>query len=271
MEPDVINRRGNVLFPINVGSVAADYLAFLAERVPQDVAEQLYRDGQPDIGMPAQTVDVTDLVRPLSSGTFPAEKLAHITGLLGYIVTSHEIGFDENRSGDDPYKMIYAASLYLYCFISGGGVPTASGYLAAIRIMATVSLKLDLQSRLQVCRFLASLVPMLPSGSTDERAPLSSLLLTLSVIVGSIVSDLGMFAEHTMKNEHIGQEWRKEQEAEEAGEPACHRIVVLKQLLLEMFGASGKVRESADRFLLAIAEGEGQEKGPSLISPQREV
>lgn len=251
----------NMLFSMSSGFVEADYLGFLAQRVPKDITDQLYGDGQPDIGMLAQTVDVTDLVRPLSSKAFPAEKLADIAGLLGYIVIGHEIGVDENQSEDDPYKMIYAASLYLYCFIRGGGVPVASGYLSAIRIIAAVSSKLDLESRLQVCRFLASLVPMLPSGSTDEDAPLSSLLLTLSIIVGGIVSDLSVFAEHTMKSEHIeqawseSQEWIASQETAEAWKSIYNRISAIKQLLLEMYGASGMVRQGADRFLLAIAEG----------------
>ncbi len=326
----------DTLFATSGGFIEADYLGFLAQRVPKDIAAQLFDDGQPDIGMQSetvdvadlarpQTVDVADLVRPLSARAFPTEKLLEAALLLDEIAIGYEIGLDDG-SKDDPYKVIYAASLLLYCRTYAAWVSEGMAYMRALRVVATVSLKLDFESRLQVSRFLGSLVPMLPSGSAEEDqedaplssllltpsfedAPLSSLLLTLSVIVGSVVSDLSIFAERTMKSERIEQAWSgrfdeqawsrteeenellqseewtqawqeqfaplreilrddpvllqklsepwntSREEAEEVWKAVYQRIAAMKQMLLEMYGAAGKVRQGADRFLLAVAEG----------------
>jgi len=261
-----MNDTASMMFPIDADSVAADYLTFLVERVPKDLADQLDRDGQPDIGMPSETTDAADLVRPLSVGAFPTDKLRDVAAILGGIVIKYvikqeirlgRIGLTGELDDDDPYKMIYAASLYLYCFIRGGGLPPASGYLDAIRIVATIPLKLDVHSRLQIARFLASLVPMLPSDATDEPAPLSTLLLALSLVLGSVLSDLGVFAEQTIKSEHLLDAWTKEQAAEAASGLSYNRIAFLKDLLSDMHGLSGKVRQSADRFLVATGEESG--------------
>lgn len=260
-----MNKTGDscgLLFSMSSGFAVADYLGFLAQNVPKGIAEQLFRDGQPDIGMPSQTLHADDLVRPLTDREFPSEKLPEIAGLMGYIVIGHEVRLNEKESHDDPYKMIYAASVYLYCFLRGGGMPIASGYLSAIRVMATVSSTLDLQSRLQACRFLASLVPMIQVGSTDEDAPLSSLSIALSLIVGSIIRDLSCFAAHAMKTERIDQAWSKtpdwidSQETADAWETIYQQISALKQSLLALYGEAGDVRHAADRLLLAVAEKE---------------
>lgn len=251
MEPDVVKAGTERLFDADSRSVAAGYLAFLATHVPKDLAEQLHHDALPDIDMPSEIVDPADLVAPLSSGAFPSEKLWNIAGLLAYTIACYEMEIEHNPSEHDVYKVLYATSLYLYCFISGGGVPEASGYLAALHLMARLSLNLDMESRLQVSRFLASLVLMLPSGSTDEPAALSGLLLTLSIIVGSIVVDLGEITGETMRREHIKHEWSKEQ----LGELSSKRIMILKQLLAEMYGIPGRVRQAADRFMSGIEHG----------------
>ncbi|MHC4179637.1 MAG: hypothetical protein ACYSWU_19165 [Planctomycetota bacterium] len=251
---DKIKRMGKSLFPTAASPIAADYLAFLAKRVPENLAEHLYSAGEPDISMPSQRVHIEDLMRPLSSKVFPCEKLDDIASLLGFIVIGHATSFEENGDAEDPYTMLYAASLYVYCFLSAGGVPEHSGYVTSMRIMAAVPLRLDLESRLQVCRFLGSLVPMIPTDdSTDEPAPLSTLLLALSVIVGSVVSDLSVFTEQAMRSEHIEQEWR----AEKTSEPEFEDISALRQLVAEMYSPSGKVRQGENRFLLANAGGTG--------------
>lgn len=254
MEPDAIERIADALFSVDVDSVAGDYLAFFAERVPENIADQLHHDGLPDIDMPSSTVDAGDLALPLSSGEFPAQNLLNLTSLLGYMIFCYESELEENRSKHSPHKLIYAGSLYLYCFISAGGVPEHSGYLACLRMMATVSLNMDVQSRLQVSRFLAALAARLPLGATDEPAPLSGLLLTLSLVVASVLSDLSVFAEHTMRCEDIAQEWGEDVGDEEVHRSGSSRTVVLKHLLLHMFGESGKVRQAAMR-LLAPTEG----------------
>ena len=263
MEPsDSINGMGKALFPMDASSVAADYLAFLAERVPNNLAEQLHQDAEPDISMPSQTIDVAYLVRPLSSGRFPSDNLLHATGLLGYVLIGHGITLGEHPVNIDPYKVIYAASLYLHCFVSGGGAPCASGYPNGLHVLVIVCLTLDLQTRLQVCRFLASLVPMLPCGSTDEPAALSILLLALSLIVGSILGDLSVLTKRAMHSEFLGDS----EEARAMREYAFGEIAVFKSLLSEMYGAAGKVRQGADRLIQTIteaAEMEGGGKGDS--------
>lgn len=253
MQPDATERTGDGLFPVHAAVAAADYLAFLAKRVPKDLAIQLDDDGQPDIGMPHQTVNVADLVKPLSSGVFPSDNLSHMTDLLGYILIGYGVGPAADPSSVDPYKMIYAGSLYLHCFVNGGGSPPASGYVGGIHVLVTASLKLDVPSRLQVCRFFASLVPMLPVGSTDEPAALSGLLLGLSLIIGSILGDVSVFAERVMKSEFLGTD------AEENREYAFEELAVLKNLLVDVFGGSGKVRRGADRFMVAIEDRGGDD------------
>lgn len=253
MEGDLdMSRAKMMLFPDDVHFVAANYLTFLRDHLPEDLAERLYNDGLPDIAMPHQTVSVADLVRPLSSREFPADGLSCVADLTGYMVVCYEMRLGKESGADDLYKMAYVASLYLYSFIEGGGAPPASGYLAALRLMATASLKLDIQGRLQVCHFLGYLVPMLPRGSTDEPAPLSGLLLTMSIVLASIVSDLGVVTKDTMENEQLSEEWNQEEESEESSPPAGRRVVVLRQLVREMYGEGGRVRQAADRFLLAV-------------------
>ena len=144
MEADANKHIGERLFPIHTGFVAADYLAFLAERVSKNLARQLDFDGQPDIGMPSQTVKVADLMKPLSSGVLPTDKFSDMTDLLGYVLMSYGDGPEKKSNNVYLYKVIYVSSLYLHCFVSGGGVPAASGYLRGIHAMVTASLKLDI-------------------------------------------------------------------------------------------------------------------------------
>ena len=248
MEPDTNDLIAERLFSVHTGFVAADYLAFLAERVSKNLARQLEFDGQPEIGMPSQTVKVADLIKPLSSGVFPTDKLYDMTDLLGYILMCYGDSPEKRSNEAYLYKVLYVGSLYLHCFVSGGGGPPTSGYLLGIKTMVTVSLKLDVQSRLQVCSFLSFLVPKLPAGSTDEPAPLSSLLLGVSLIIGSILSDVGVFTEHVMKGEFLAQE------DEMIREWAFEDLAILKNMLLDQFGVSGKVRKVVDKFMMAIEQ-----------------
>ncbi|MBN1911977.1 MAG: hypothetical protein JW818_19805 [Pirellulales bacterium] len=251
MGPDEMRHLDAALFPDAPSQIAADYLAFLAARVPKDIAEQLDTDGQPDIGMPHQTVTIEDLLAPLSSGVFPTENLYGLADLLGFIVIGYNTLIDENEGNLAPYKMLYGASLYLYCFLGNDREPSASGYPCATRVIISVSAALDVPSRLQVCRFLASLVPMVPANETDEpdwETPRSVLLLTLAMIVGGILSDLGVLAEHAMESEHLHQEWNDCD--------SLSGVSDMKKALLEMFGMSRGVREAADRLLAATQNGD---------------
>lgn len=264
---DEIGRLGRSLFPLDADAIAADYLTFLAERVPENIAQLLSNAGQPDISMPHQRVHVEDLVRPLSTKMFPTEKLFKMADLLGTISTRYRINarrevsyrFTTEREveGENPYTVLYAGSLFLYCFLSAGG-PPACGYSSVIRLMATVPLNLDLQCRLQVCRFLGTLAPIVLSVSNDEAAPLSELSLAIAILLGSITSDLSALAEQAMRKEQVEVEWSEENdilvEAEE--------VFALRQLVAEMYGPGGKVRRAADRFQVATGErGEGEGDG----------
>ncbi|NLE37273.1 MAG: hypothetical protein GX621_04535 [Pirellulaceae bacterium] len=248
MDREEINRLSAMLFCDVPGSVAKDYLAFLALRVPENIEEQLKDDGQPDITMPHQTVRIEDLVNPLSSGAFPADNLFDLASLLGFIVIGYEIAIEAKERDEDAYTMIYAASLYLHCFITGDMEPTASGYLHALRVMTTMSLKLDLPSRLQVCRFLASLVPAAPLDPPEvdtPEAPISSLLLVQAVILSSIVSDISVLAEHVAGIEHLHDEWKSWHSTS---------VVELRNLVSQAFGPAGRIRNAADRLFLTIGE-----------------
>lgn len=271
-----MNDRVNSLFATGAAFVAADYLAFLAKRVPNDLAQQLDLDGQPDIGMPSSKICAEDLVKPLSTGAFPTTKLWELVNILGYILIGYSAQEGEKAAGSlqplfkkdqDPFKMLYAASLYLYCFIRNEAGPGATGYRDVLRIMAAIPPRMDVQSRLQVARFLFSLVPTLPPNASDEPAPLSSLLLTISLVVGSVFHDLAIYAEQAMQAENFAQEWRElhvatvesEKKVDESmklvhGDQAPVRTFVrpieaLNAMLSDQFGRTGKMRQDADRIL----------------------
>lgn len=249
----------------------SDYLAFLAERVPSDLEDRILDDAQPDISMPSQTVTVTDIVRPLSSGELPVANLARLTGLLGYLVIGYDIRLskgncDDTRlsadhrqsaDNDNVYKFLYVASLYLYCFVRGGGVPPASGYLHGIRVMALTAMKLDVQSRLAVCRFIAFLVPMLPCGSTDEPAPLSNLLFLLSLVIGSILGDMAPLLKNTSASEELVREW-EEEAGDVVTQTACQGITPMKEVVLQVLGPCGNVKRGLDDILMILSEDKTQ-------------
>ena len=203
------------LFSASSGSIEAAYLGFLAQRVPKDIAEQLNSDGQPDLGS-SKSISVTDLVRPLSTHAFPSSELQELADILGYTITCYACSLENDPAKHDPYKLMYAVSLYLYCFVHGEG-PEASGYLAALGVLTDVSTRLDLETRLQACRFLGSLIPTICAEATtvgallNEPAPSSSALIALSAIVGSVAADLSLKTESAMNSEKIGEAWAAEE------------------------------------------------------------
>lgn len=254
---NAINNLGNTLFPAAGSFVEADYLAFLAQRVPKDIETQLNSDGQPDLGW-SKSISIDDLMHPLSSHSLPSRELQETASILSYIIHCYMHALKEQPARHDPYKLIYAISLYLHCFVRGQG-PEAGAYTAALAILADVSARLDLETRLQVCRFLGSLVPTIYAEATtvsallNEPTPASSIVLALSIIASSVVSDLSVTTENTMKSESVGSAWAAEEAYPTTS--SYQGILIMKRLVSEMYGPSGKVRQVADRFLPAIEDG----------------
>jgi hypothetical protein len=250
------------LLPASGASIEMDYLSFLAERVPKDIAAQLRCDGKPDLGA-SESISVTDLVRPLSTHVFPSAELQELARILGYMIMCYTPSLENKPSKHDPYKLMYAGSLYLHCFVHGKG-PEASGYLQALGMFTDVCMRLNFETRLQACRFLGSLIPTISAEATtvsallNEQAPASSALIALSVIVGSVASDLSLKTESTMKSEKIREAWAEEEAYKETSIYWGMRL--LKRYISEMFGVSGKVRQGADRFLAAIEDGKNRKR-----------
>ena len=247
---DHLKKCAEMQFPIDVDSIAADYLTFLSTRVPKDIENQINDDGQPDIGATHNEIKASDIVRPLATKTFPADNLSDSASLLGYIVIGYAISLNQYSSNDDPHKLVYVASLYLYCFIKSGGSPEASGYLSAIQIMATVPLRLDVPAQIQVCRFLTALIPALPVNAFVEPAPMSALAITTSIIAGTILEDLIGFAQQAAALEELDIEWHKV-EIDNAS-PWRKEIACLKGLLADLFSESGRIPDAAKRFIREI-------------------
>jgi hypothetical protein len=239
------------LFPTTQMFREVDYLSFLAERLPTDIADQLNRDAQPDLSL-NRVIDIADLVRPLSAGAFPSDKLYDITDVLSFTLMVYQGKLGESDSAKPhPFKVIYGASLYLHCLIHGHGKPRHGAFTVALGMLANTCVRLDLQTRLQVSRFLGSLLPVMRTEDIWEYAPLSSVLALVCIIVGSILDQLAVLTGETMKSEDIGKAW-KEVEGEERA-PSDEAISDLKRLISEMFGPQGRVRQSADQLLSAIS------------------
>ena len=189
-----MNKTGDAMPFLTPGNfVETDFLRLLARKVPRNIAEQLDGDGQPELGL-SKSVSIADLIRPLSTYAFPSDHLDGLSSVLVSMMVGYQLDVTEKRCVLDPYKFIYACSLYLYGFVHGK-CPADYVWIPALAMLADISASSDLETRLQVCRFLGSLLPticseetFLDSGLVDEFAPASSAFLALSVIVGSIAS-----------------------------------------------------------------------------------
>ena len=233
-------------FTVSTGRVDADYLAFLAERVPKDLMEQLYHDAMPDIYLdrrPAET-----LVEPLSSGMFPEDKTERwdIENLMRYVTWNYE---NSERRGEeeDLYKVLYAMSLYLHCYVLGYKDPPPDPYLTALRLLVTAAMKLDFQTRLQVCRFLGSRVTMLPPDPNDCVGAVSGLVWAIAVLLGSVVEDIAAFGEAIAGEEAIKEKWHL---GERYLDP--ERVEKIERLVRDMYGPGGRVLRAADRLVRAL-------------------
>ncbi|WP_460182207.1 hypothetical protein [Thermopirellula anaerolimosa] len=232
-------------FNVDPQRVDADYLAFLAERVPKDLVEQLHGDGQPEIDL--DRIPPASLVEPLSSGVFPRDEKERreLEQLLWHMVFYYLID-EEKGTIVDPYKLVYAMSLYLHCYILGGKDPPPDVYLDALRLLVTACAKLDFQTRLHVCRFLGSRITMLPPDPWDAVGAVSGLVWAIAVVLGSLVEDLAVFAEAAAREEAIEQKWHPDEFARPETPKRKDR------LLRELYGPSGRVRQAADRLLTAL-------------------
>lgn len=240
-------------FAVDPRRVDADYLAFLAERVPKDLVDQLHDDGQPDIDL--ARISPASLVDPLSSGVFPEDEKVRweLENLLRYLTWGYDVSEQRNEP-EDPYKVVYAMSLYLHCYILGGKDPPPDPYLTALRLLVTACTKLDFQTRLQVCRFLGSRITMLPPAPYDYVGAVSGLVWAMAMILGSLVDDLAAFAAAAAKEEAVEAKWHR---GEEFLDPV--RVKKIEQLLREMYGAGGRVRQAADRLVAALGGPENAE------------
>lgn len=238
-------QRDREWFMVDTRRVDADYLAFLAERVPKDLVHQLHDDAQPDIDL--DRIRPETLVEPLSCGSFPQdeEERRDIEQLLNFVTYCYEEVFE--REVLDPYKVVYAMSLYLHCYILGWKDPPPNPYLTALRLLVTAAMKLDYQTRLQVCRFLGSRVMMLPPDPNDAVGAVSGLVWAIAVLLGSLVEDVAAFGEAIAKEEAIEEKWHL---GEKYLDP--ERVKKIERLLRDMYGPGGRVRHAADRFVRAL-------------------
>jgi hypothetical protein len=251
-----MNDAYQALFPEAGGFSEADYLAFLSQRVPECVDEQLTRDAHPDL-MLDDFVSVSDLMRPLSSRSFLADRVPRSTaafrlvGILEYTLVGYELKIERNANRDDPYKHIYVASFYLRSCMQGD--VSSDVYVAALLVLVEAAAQIDIEGRLQVSRFIGSLIPVLPHARVADPAPLSTALIALSLVTVSMVSDISSITEIAMREEGFAQAWRKEEEdAGDEGHPILEAMTALRQSVVTSFGASGKVEQIANRFREAL-------------------
>jgi hypothetical protein len=238
------------LFPPSAEFSETDYLAFLSQRVPRELDKQLTHDAHPDLMMD-EYVEVADLVRPLLRRSFPSDCASHsiaifrLAGILEYTLSGYTIALSEDRNHDDPYKQIYIASFYLHCCLNGA--ITGRECVGALLVLVKAAKQLDLDGQFQVSRFIGSLVPIAPRANVSGPAPLSSILIALSVITAGIISSLSMLVEHAMREEDFAQDWKKEEQEFREGYPCLDSMKALRQLVSVSLGASD-LQQIADRF-----------------------
>jgi len=251
--------------PTGVDLVPEAYLSFLARRVPADLGEQLMADGQPDISMPHTRVTVGDLTRPLEVLAFPRRDLRNIVEITGYIVTDHEVTREAGHL-NDPWKVIYIASLHLSCLVSLGGVGDLGSYASTLYNLVNECTTSDMEGRLQVCRFLAWLEPIASTKFAGDDAELSGLLLAEALILGSAFAEVSSAAADAMVRERFSEVWGESQEwldvpeARAAWQVVYRRLSAMKDLLRGTCDPAGTVRSGSDRLRAASGVGQKEKK-----------
>lgn len=281
-----MNDLNSMLFAIPGSFKEKDYLTFLSQRVPPDLTIQLISDGGIDLALSKDCgtdIDVSDLVIPLLNLSFRAKRptvnILSIASILNHIMIGYGINLREDPKSENPYKVIYIASFNLYGHLNISSCQC--GYLNALDLLMIACDKLDFESRLQVCRFLGSLIPSLGLEKKHEPAPISATIIAISIILSNVINDLSLLAEHTMPKEQIGKAWKEK--SEKKRHPYYDTITFLKRSVSDFFGPSGKMRNIADRFLPVIEKGKikgskvekkrrkGDIKGTSLISANNKI
>lgn len=243
----------DTFFSVGPDCIEEDYLGFLAKRVPADLREQLQIDAEPELAL-KPSLHIDDLIAPLQRHAFPRSKHWEIADLTSYIFLCYEAPPADATMEEDLYKVIYVVSLYLHSFVYSNG-PEASGYLAALGMFVEVSCRIDFESRLQVCRFLAAMVRSISSVVKvqgrlgDEDTPSASIQLAIAAIVGGILCDIGILANEAMKAEGLSKHWAADSLR---GGTAEWGIKTMITHLAELYGSHGRVREIAD--VLSLSE-----------------
>ena len=248
---DDSERNWRQLLPLANTFREADYLSFLAARVPTDLAAQLSHDSGPELRL-NKNIDIDDLLRPLSSGAFPTDNLYDIADTLSFVVVVNSIVYNDKRRSLNPYTVIYATTLYLYCFIQGHGKPDIGPFMQALATLARICVELDFETRLHVCRFLASILPALRTIDIEEPAPLSSTLVVIGIVLGGIIEQVLQLTKEAMQRENIGQKWKVDEDEHLA--PSEAAIVDLKRSIAETFGPQGRLQRSFDPIVSMFDE-----------------
>lgn len=137
----------NVLTP-DKGFSEREYLHFLASKASSEWLDELSNDGGVDLDL-NRILDADDLLKPLKTFVFPTEHIQDLDALLVSFVIGYSSEEDEVA---DVFKVIYIASLYLYCHAM---TPETTGIAGlACALIAQRVIQLPLEERLQVARFL---------------------------------------------------------------------------------------------------------------------
>lgn len=125
-----------------------EYLRFLASKVTSEWLDELANDGGVDLDL-NRVLDAEDLLKPLKAFAFPTEHIQDFDSLL----VSFVIGYSpEENEAAKAFKVIYIASLYLYCHAMTPETTGVAGLACAL--IAHHSIQLPAHERLQIARFV---------------------------------------------------------------------------------------------------------------------
>jgi hypothetical protein len=156
-----------------------EYLRWLVGKSSPEWRHELTIDGGVELGLHTE-IEVSHLLEPLVELRFPTDRLEDIDGILESVLIGYSIGLEEGEVVCDG-KLIYVASLYLYCHVMTSkniGVTSLACALLAQQVM-----RLSSSERLLVLRLLLWLFGK-EQAKSEYRLdfPRSSLLLCAYVI-----------------------------------------------------------------------------------------